>query len=129
MQVRRPTPGRLLVKPFCRMWTNINNCNLHQPDFLSGSSDNTCGAATINSSHIAPYEQCNGGFSCQKFQGGGWVTGCVACLDSIRDLQCAAAAPGRYRFGQGAWYSSSLVLQKQGSGPQADGDTSIQQLV
>lgn len=71
MQVRRPTPGKLLVKPFCRMWSSVYYCNLHQPDFLTGSSDNTCGAATINSSHIAPYEQCaGGGFNCQKFSGG-----------------------------------------------------------
>lgn len=70
LQVRRPTPGRLLVKPFCRMWSSVYYCNLHQPDFLTGSSDNTCGAATINSSHIAAYEQCaGGGFNCQKFQG------------------------------------------------------------
>jgi hypothetical protein len=50
-------------------------CNLHQPDFLTGSSDNTCGAATINSSHVASYEQCQGGgFSCQKFPGA-WCMG------------------------------------------------------
>lgn len=74
-QVRKPTPGRLLVKPFCRMWSSVYYCNLHQPDFLTSSSDNTCGAATINSSHVAPYEQCaGGGFSCQKFPG--------ACLDA-----------------------------------------------
>lgn len=103
------------------MWTNINNCNLHQPDFLSGSSDNTCGAATINSSHIAPYEQCNGGFSCQKFQGG-LLFGALAEQQGLPVCSsCIIILPG-------AWYSSSLVLQKQGAVPQVDGHKSIQQL-
>jgi hypothetical protein len=70
VQVKQPTRGRLQVRPFCRIWSSSTYCNLHQPDFLTGSSDNTCGAANINSSHIAAYQQCSGGgFSCQKFEG------------------------------------------------------------
>jgi hypothetical protein len=70
LQVRRPAPGRLQVRPFCRMWDSANYCNQHQPDFLGSSSDNSCGSATINSSHIAQYTQCTlGGGSCQTFKG------------------------------------------------------------
>lgn len=90
-QVRRPTRGRLLVRPFCRMWSSSQYCNLHQPDFLTGSSDNTCGAANINGSHIASYQQCSGGgFSCQTYDGEwtswGWASPCHGQLPGIRGV-------------------------------------------
>lgn len=61
------------------MWDSANYCNQHQPDFLpGGTADNTCGSATINGSHISPYEQCTlGGGSCQQYKGG-WVVGPAA---------------------------------------------------
>eukprot|EP00878_Enallax_costatus_P007236 GHUV01007582.1.p1 GENE.GHUV01007582.1~~GHUV01007582.1.p1 ORF type:complete len:635 (+),score=97.10 GHUV01007582.1:1-1905(+) len=93
-KVRRPAPGRLTVKPFCRMWDSANYCNQHQPDFLRSGSDNSCGSAQINASHIASYQQCSlGGFNCQTYQGGGGeYTDYYLYITAIQDEHCASGA-------------------------------------
>ncbi|WIA35327.1 hypothetical protein OEZ86_003782 [Tetradesmus obliquus] len=93
-KVRRPAPGRLQVRPFCRMWDSANYCNQHQPDFLGSGSDNTCGSALINSSHIAQYTQCTlGGGSCQTFKGGGGeFTDYYLYITAIQDEHCSSGA-------------------------------------
>ncbi|KAF8060553.1 Invadolysin [Scenedesmus sp. PABB004] len=93
-KVRRPVPGRLGVKPFCRMWDSANYCNQHQPDFLGGGADNTCGSALINSSHIAKYTQCSlGGFSCDTYPGGGGeATDYYLYITAHQDEHCASGA-------------------------------------
>lgn len=91
LQVRRPAPGRLQVRPFCRMWDSANYCNQHQPDFLGSGSDNTCGSALINSSHIAQYTQCTlGGGSCQTFKG----ELCSSAVYVSDELQQGGCTPG-----------------------------------
>jgi hypothetical protein len=94
-------------------------CNLHQPDFLTGSSDNTCGAATINSSHVASYEQCQGGgFSCQKFQGA-WQKSFVYVCEYFRSswrLQLLHADGLRWRAAPSVGCAADLRQQSAAGG-------------
>ena len=72
LQVRKPRAGRLQVKPVCTTSDNRGVCYSHSPDFLGAAQgdNNYCGAALINSSHIATYRQCD----TLSFSGGNCVT-------------------------------------------------------
>lgn len=79
-QVRRPPSGKLLVPSLCLEWwgdprdPTSGYCLKYAPDMLdpaaADSDSNTCGIASINASHVAPYEQClKGGTNCRSFAG------------------------------------------------------------
>jgi len=98
-KVRKPRAGRLQVKPVCTTSDNRGVCYSHSPDFLGAAQgdSNYCGAALINSSHIATYRQCDtlsfSGGNCVSYPGGtGEYTDYYLYITTQQDEHCDSGA-------------------------------------
>ncbi|KIZ07138.1 leishmanolysin-like peptidase [Monoraphidium neglectum] len=100
-RVRRPAADILLAPALCVIFDSAGYCNQFQPDLVNGGGGNSgarklgsCGLATINGSHIAPYRQCTlGGGSCVEWKGGsGEHTDYYLYITAMQDDHCDSGA-------------------------------------